>query len=488
MNEPRRARREKEEPKRNRKKPNLFWPLVALAYLIITIVFYVSVVKLNLLPTLYFSIFTAIMVTITLAIIVGLVKKHKTMKLNILCLFIAIVLSMGYIFTARYTFATGDFLSNVFQEAVETEEYYVVVKKNNKFNKIEDVNGQDIYSFQLPEDAKQEVEGKTGSKFKTKNNLTDLANDLLKDKVKVICISSTQYEMLGEEVENFKENTKILYSAKHELAKGSVKEENSKYTIENGIFNIYISGIDTEGSIKKVARSDANIIATVNMKKHEILLTSIPRDYYVTLHTYGKKDKLTHSGIYGINETVQTVEDLLDTDINYYLRVNFTTVIKLVDVLGGVDVQSDYAFKTNDGRYTFKKGTNHMNGEEALWFSRERYNVPGGDNQRVKDQQRVIEAILKKTLNSNTILTKYTSLLSSLEGSFQTNIEQEEISKFVKNQLNGMPSWTTKNNALTGTGKSNPTYSMGSQLLYTMIPNEESVADAKQKIKTMLEK
>jgi len=318
--------------------------------------------------------------------------------------------------------------------------------------------------------------------------LTDLANDLLKDKVKVICISSTQYEMLGEEVENFKENTKILYSAKHELAKGSVKEENSKYTIENGIFNIYISGIDTEGSIKKVARSDANIIATVNMKKHEILLTSIPRDYYVTLHTYGKKDKLTHSGIYGINETVQTVEDLLDTDINYYLRVNFTTVIKLVDVLGGVDVQSDYAFKTNDGRYTFKKGTNHMNGEEALWFSRERYNVPGGDNQRVKDQQRVIEAILKKTLNSNTILTKYTSLLSSLEGSFQTNIEQEEISKFVKNQLNGMPSWTTKNNALTGTGKSNPTYSMGSQLLYTMIPNEESVADAKQQIKTMLEK
>lgn len=243
MNEPRRARREKEEPKRNRKKPNLFWPLVALAYLIITIVFYVSVVKLNLLPTLYFSIFTAIMVTITLAIIVGLVKKHKTMKLNILCLFIAIVLSMGYIFTARYTFATGDFLSNVFQEAVETEEYYVVVKKNNKFNKIEDVNGQDIYSFQLPEDAKQEVEGKTGSKFKTKNNLTDLANDLLKDKVKVICISSTQYEMLGEEVENFKENTKILYSAKHELAKGSVKEENSKYTIENGIFNIYISSL-----------------------------------------------------------------------------------------------------------------------------------------------------------------------------------------------------------------------------------------------------
>lgn len=91
------------------------------------------------------------------------------------------------------------------------------------------------------------------------------------------------------------------------------------------------------------------------MKKHEILLTSIPRDYYVTLHTYGKKDKLTHSGIYGINETVQTVEDLLDTDINYYLRVNFTTVIKLVDVLGGVDVQSNYAFKTNDGRYTFKK-------------------------------------------------------------------------------------------------------------------------------------
>lgn len=488
MSEGRRVKEESKRERKNRRKPNLFWPLVALAYLIISIVFYVSVVKLNLLPVLYLSIFTAVIVTITLAIIVGLVKNHKTMKLNIICLFIAIVLSMGYIFVARYTFATGDFLNNVFQETVETEEYYVVVKKDGKFNKIEDVNGQDIYSFQLPEDAKQEVEGKTGSKFKTKNNLTDLANDLLKDKVKVICISSTQYEMLGEEVENFKDNTKILYSAKHELEKGSVKEENSKYTIENGTFNIYISGIDTAGSIKKVARSDANIVATVNMKKHEILLTSIPRDYYVTLHTYGKKDKLTHSGIYGINETVQTVEDLLDTDINYYVRVNFTTVIKLVDVLGGIDVYSDYAFKSSDSKYSYQKGINHINGDQALSFSRERHSFSAGDNQRVKNQQHVIEAILKKTLNSNTILTKYTSILSSLEGSFQTNIEQEEISKFVKNQLNGMPSWTTKNNALTGTGKNNPTYSMGSQLLYTMIPNEQSVQDAKQQIQTMLEK
>ncbi len=480
------GRRLKEEPKKKIKKPNIFLVIMALAYIIITVIFYISIVKLNLLPTLYFSIFTAIIVTLTLALALGIVKVHKTMKVNIICLIIAIVFSVAYIFVARYTFATGEFLNNVFQETSQIEEYYLIVRKNGKFNKIEDVKGQDIHIFQVPDDTKQEVENKTGSKFKTTSSLIDLANDLLKDKVKVILISSAQYDMLGEEVEDFKENTKILYSAKHELEKAEVKEETSKYTIENGVFNIYISGIDTAGSIKKVARSDANIIATVNTKTNEILLTSIPRDYYVTLHTYGKKDKLTHSGIYGINETVQTVEDLLDTDINYYVRVNFTTVIKLVDVLGGVDVQSEYNFSTMG--HSFKKGINHVNGEQALAFSRERHSFAGGDNQRVKNQQHVIEAILKKTLNSNTILTKYTNILSSLEGSFQTNIEQEEISKFVKNQLNGMPSWTTKNNALTGTGKSNPTYSMGSQLLYTMIPNEESVADAKQQIKTMLEK
>ena len=207
------------------------------------------------------------------------------------------------------------------------------------------------------------------------------------------------------------------------------------------------------------------------------------------MHSKKAKDKLTHSGIYGVSETVTTVEDLLNVDINYYVRVNFTTVIKLVDTIGGVDVYSNYNFTTNtEPSYTFSKGYNHLNGGKALAYSRERYSFSDGDNQRVKNQQQVIEAIINKVLDSTTILTKYTSILNSLEGSFQTNIEQSEISKLVKNQLENMSSWTVKSNSLTGTGSYGPTYSMGSQELYIMLPDSTSVQNAKSQIKAVIGK
>ena len=158
----------------------------------------------------------------------------------------------------------------------------------------------------------------------------------------------------------------------------------------------------------------------------------------------------------------------------------------IVDLLG-IDVYSDYDFVANTPeQYHFTKGNNHLNGSKALAFSRERYSFKDGDNQRVKNQQKVIEAIIKKVMNSNTILTKYTSILNSLEGSFQTNMKQDEISSLVKGQLNNMSPWKIKNNSLTGTGKNNPTYSMGSQLLYTMVPDSKSINSAKEKIEEVI--
>ena len=472
--------------KRN-SKLDIFLKVVAFIYTVITIIFYISVIKLNLLPGIYITIFTIAEIFFTLAMIIGLVKVHKTPKLNLICLFIILLLSGMYIFVTNYTLATGNFLDTVFQETAQTEEYYIVVKKESQYEKIEDIAKQNVYLFQAPKDVQQEIRNKEITIVSTRDNLTDLGNNLINNRVEVIFISSVQYDILGEEVENFKDNTKILYTVKHEI-KSTVKEEDkeSKYNIQNGIFNVYISGIDTEGNISNVARSDANIIATINTNTHEVLLTSIPRDYYVTLHSYGAKDKLTHSGIYGINETVKTVEDLMGIEINYYVRVNFTTVRKLVDTLGGVDVYSDYSFTSYT--YSYNEGYNHMNGAQALEFSRERYSFADGDNQRVKNQQHVMEAIIKKVLNSKTLLTKYTSILNSLEGSFQTNIKQDEISSLVKGQLNNMSSWTIKNNSLTGTGVNNTTYSMGSQLLYTMVPDATSVTEAKQKIKDIMEK
>ena len=490
--QPRRMMNEESSSKKTKRKMgepnimNVLFKIIALAFIIITIKFYMSILKLDLLPNNYIIIFTIAEIIFTILMLVGLAKKHKTYKLNILCLIIVLLLSGVYLYVSNYANATTEFLGNVFQEVKETEEYYVIVRKTSEYNNIEDINGKDVYAFQIEDDVKKNVENKVNVTFETGSNLTDLGNTLINEEIDVILVSSSQYSMLSEEIKDFKDNTKIIYTAKHEIKKTTeVSTNNSKYTIENGVFNVYISGIDTSGSISNVSRSDANILATVNTKTHEVLLTSIPRDYYVTLHSKGAKDKLTHSGIYGINETITTVEDLLDIDINYYVRVNFTTVIKLVDTLGGVNVYSDYDFSAQG--YHFNQGYNYLNGEKALAFSRERYSFASGDNQRVKNQQAVIEAIIKKVMNSTTILTKYTDILESLEGSFQTNIDQKDISSLVKSQLNNMSSWTIKNNSLTGTGSYGPTYSMGSTKLYIMLPDSSSVANAKNKIDAVLE-
>ena len=480
------AKRRKQSPKKGKgkTKANVFFQILTVIYVAITIIFYVSVLRLNLLPDTYVTIFTIAERVFTLLIGVGLAKTHKTKKLNIFCLIIALLVSGVYLYVANYANATTDFLGSMFTELQETDEYYVVVRTDSSYDSINDIEGETVYQFQVEDDIQADLTSKVDVTFDTQDGLTDLGNNLLNKEIDVIFVGASQYSMLSEEIENFKDNTKIIYTATHKVeSTATVSSANSKYTVDKGSFNVYISGIDTSGSISNVSRSDANIIATVNTNTHEILLTSIPRDYYVTLHSKGAKDKLTHSGIYGINETVTTVEDLLDIDINYYVRVNFTTVIKLVDTLGGIQVYSDYDFSAQG--YHFSKGYNTLNGAEALAFSRERHSFASGDNQRVKNQQAVIEAIIDKVISPD-LLTKYTSILDSLEGSFQTNIEQDEISNLVKDQLSNMKSWTVKSNALTGTGSYGPTYSMGSTRLYIMLPNESSVAEAKQKINDVL--
>lgn len=470
---------------RNNKALDTFLKLIAFAYVVITIIFYIAILKLNLLPGWVITIFTIAEIVFTLAMVIGLVKRHKTYTLTVISLIIILFVSGIYIYVTNYALATISFLGDVFQETKEIDEYYLIVRKDSSYAKIEDIKDKNVYFFQVVDDVKSEVTKKVRVALVNQENLLDLGNKLIGKNVDVILTSATQYSMLGDEIKNFKESTKILYTIKHEIQTSTkTAETGSKYSVKSGKFNVYISGIDTSGNISNVSRSDANILMSVNTNTHEALLTSIPRDYYVTLHSYGAKDKLTHSGIYGINETVKTAEDLLDTDINYYVRVNFTTVIKLVDKLGGIDVYSDYNF-SRDG-YNFKKGYNHVNGAAALVFSRERYSFASGDNQRVKNQQHVIEAVMKKVLNSTTLLTKYTDILDSLKGSFQTNIAQDDISSLVKDQINNMSSWTIKSNSLTGTGASSSTYSMGSTKLYVMVPNSTSVTSAKEKIDEVL--
>ena len=236
-----------------------------------------------------------------------------------------------------------------------------------------------------------------------------------------------------------------------------------------------------------------NMVVSVNPKTHKVLLTSIPRDYYVQLHGIDTnlKDKITHAGIHGIDTSVKTVEDLLGIDINYYAKVNFTSLIKIVDELGGVDVEVSEPFRAyyeeeEVVNYSFKKGINHLNGKQALAFARERKSLADGDLGRVRHQQQLLEAILNKAL-SKTILLKYNDLLNALNGKFITNLGTENITALVKKQIKEMPSWSFSNYSLTGTDAHQYTYSYKTVKSYVMEPNLDSINEAKEKIKSLRE-
>jgi LCP family protein required for cell wall assembly len=242
-------------------------------------------------------------------------------------------------------------------------------------------------------------------------------------------------------------------------------------------FSIYLSGIDTYGALSTKSRSDVNIIATVNTETHQILLVSTPRDYFVPLSiSNGKEDKLTHAGIYGIQVSMDTLEMLYDTDIDYYFRVNFTGFKDIIDALGGITVESDYTFTSKDG-YNYVEGENQLDGEHALSFARERYAFSDGDNQRGKDQMQVIKGVVKKAMSPE-LLLNYTSILDAVDGSFETSMPYDLISSLVRNQLDQGGSWEVITYSATGTNGSAVPYSM-SQRAYVMIPDEDSVQTGK---------
>ena len=231
-------------------------------------------------------------------------------------------------------------------------------------------------------------------------------------------------------------------------------------------------------------RPDVNMIATVNPKTHEVLLTSIPRDYYVTLPSKNAKDKLTHSSLYGIQESIGAVENALGIDVNYYLRVNYSTIIKIVDAIDGIDVDSPVDFYTSGMKgmpelngHHFVKGMNHVDGKLALAFCRERHSFLSGDMQRNENQQAVMEAILKKATGSTTILTKYTAILDAVKDNLSTNMTTDEMADIIKMQLKDMPDWKISKQAIKGTNGYEYCYSVGTNAsTVDRIPEEEAKA------------
>ena len=263
---------------------------------------------------------------------------------------------------------------------------------------------------------------------------------------------------------------------------GLPEEERTAVTEEP--FNVCVTGIDIWGEIDQVSRSDVNMIVTVNPQTRTVMLTSVPRDSYVILHSFGEYDKLTHSGVWGVDETVTTLEDWLDIDIDYYVRVNFSMLVDIVNAIGGIDVYSDYAFKSAIHDCSYKKGWNHLNGKQALYFARERKAFEDQDQQRIKNQQKVMKACLKKVTSSRVLLTNYTKLLDAVDDEMQTDMSQKEMTSLVKMQLADMDKkWKIKTQSVKGDLTMKGTYTMGmGRDLLVSIPREKSVEKVKEGI------
>lgn len=433
--------------------------------------------------------------TLISVIIFLLIKKNKrqTYITGALMSIIVIVCVVYVLNTIKVLIGTLNSISN---SDIQTESVIAVVLEDSKVDNIGEAGSLSFGCYfgsnsDALENANEDIKEKCGNNdlnMEKYESFLKLANALMNKDIDVAVFSKGYSSLLEDAFPEFESITKIIYESDYQVVLKKQEEREEKRIeadVEKGVLddslNIYISGIDVDGPISAQSRSDVNIIMTVNPFTNTILLTSTPRDYYVYIPgvSGNMRDKLTHAGVYGIDASISTLENLYDIKIDNYLRINFDSLIKLVDAIGGVDVYSEYAFS---GRgCTFTKGINHLDGEEALVFARERYAFIEGDNQRGKNQMAVIQAIIAK-LQSPVVLKNSAEVLSVVEESMQTDFSFDEISEMISWQLAKGTDWNVEQQVVYGAGDKQETYSMPGRRLYVMWPNEQSVSEAAVKI------
>lgn len=450
-------------------------------------------IRLNVLPT--YMLVLAFIVLAVLLLVIGLpllrIKKRTFPKLVLRGL--SIVLSVAILVTSFQYVARGTgFLQRITGGNYETNVVNAYVLVDSDLESINDAK-ESLFAFKRTEGQAQlfldEAVADINKRLNTELNVTDytrydtLLDDFYAGNVDVILLNETEMPLVEFYRENFVNEVRVIHTYERRV---EIENPTSNLDVTKDTFTIYISGIDTYGPVSAKSRSDVNLLMTVNPRTHEILLTSIPRDYYVELASFGAMDKLTHAGIYGVMESVNTLENLLDINIDFYARVNFTSVVEIVDALGGVDVYSHYTFTTFNG-YQITAGYNFMDGTKALSFVRERYSLPGGDNARVVHQQELVKGIIDR-ITSPAILTNYAAILESLEDSIQLSMSSQDLSSLIRMQLEQGGSWDIDQFALKGFADySTTTHSMPGYNLWVMIPDMNTVNEASARINAMTE-
>ena len=487
--------------KRSRNTGSLAFSLFGIMILTAGVLF-VYIFDLGVLPVKYLTVFGAVIGGGALINVLLLLfaKKRRKPKLNT----VSGILSTMFVIAAVFGLF---FLKNLYgslEEIADDKEYITVnlyVKADSQYTDINELSPsqklgiRSIIDIENTQSALEDLREKIGFKFDEKEyvDFTSQVEALLNDEVDFILLNDGFLDMVSEIWPDFEYRTKVIYAHKIEIDPEQIKKSDIKVTEEP--FCILVSGLDSRGrgEIRNSGNSDVNIVIAVNPETKKILMINIPRDFYVPLNgSSSKMDKLTHAGNYGVESSVKTIESLLGLEIQYYVKVNFYSVVNIVDALGGITVNSEHSFRSLAGinertYYSFKKGENKLNGDQALAFSRERSSFSAGDRTRGKNQMAVIKAVMDKIV-SPAIITSFSGVLKSITSNTKTNFSIEEINALIQMQLTDMASWEIKTISVNGSGASRATYSYGSEKLSVIVPDKKTITAAKNELNRVLVK
>lgn len=456
-----------------------------------------QVIRLNVLPSKFLFPLTIGVVVLDAIFILLLVYFSKNVVSKIVCIVLTLFICVASCMGGYYISKTQNVLSSITNVAKHAKNTVsVIVKESSSIKNKSQLNGVSVGSLRLNEQgSKKTLKELSGEGIVLNQTEYDSMTALLEafyngDVDSIIINESSRSQILDMEAySNFDSNTRVVYQTSYKVKNNDSATSVSDITSKP--FNVLISGSDTRGGFDENGRSDVIMIATVNPKTHTILLTSVPRDFYVTTACdagdgcmQGALDKITHTGIHGTNTTKRTVEQLLGIEINYTFKVGFDTVTELVDVLGGVDVYVEPGYATTTSQFSVHEGVNHLNAEQALAFARERYSYTEGDRQRTKNQQQVLMGIVKEATKPS-VITNYAAIMDTVANTFSTTMSNAEITDLIKYQLNNNPTWKMEQYMVDGTGDTLMCAELG-DAASVMVPDQSTVKMAKDKINAVL--
>ena len=440
----------------------------------------------NILAFRYLNVMTAAVVILVALASLLLIIYRKAEKFTIFFLTLAILMSSVSFFALQQFVGFTSHINSTSNYS-EYSMSVVVLKDSEVHNvtQLDSVTGPTDTDNENIQKLIADIKTSQSKELTVEQSTSYLAayKSLVSGEAKAIVLNSVFENIIESEYPDYASKIRKIYT------KNITKEVAAPKVSKNKSFNVYVSGIDTYGPISSVSRSDVNILMTVNRDSKKILLTTTPRDSYVPIADGGnnQKDKLTHAGIYGVDSSIHTLENLYGVDINYYVRLNFTSFLKLIDLLGGVDVYNDQEFTSRHGKFHFPVGNVHLDSEQALGFVRERYSLADGDRDRGRNQQKVIVAIIQK-LTSTEALKNYSDIIQGLQDSLQTNMPIETMMDLVNAQLESGGSYKVNSQDLKGTGQMGlPSYAMPDSNLYMMEIDDSSLVAAKSAIQDVME-